>query len=227
MTTQANTLKTPPSQRLAPRIVVLSDRGVFRDCVVDYLSHSGFSRTSGCPKWTVAAGATGTDGPDLLLLDVGQEHEDPAEELRRVREQWPTTKAVAIGTSIQLAALAANADGWIEISEPGARLSTIAKTAAMGRGAQFEIHPSHDLQRQIAVWHGLTRRQRQVLALIGCGMENAEIGGALGITDRAVKLHVSALFDKFHADSRVQLAIIAARAGLRASGIATGKRATI
>jgi DNA-binding NarL/FixJ family response regulator len=53
-----------------------------------------------------------------------------------------------------------------------------------------------------------------VLGLLGCGVENSKIAASLGISERAIKAHVSALLEKFHADNRTELALIACRAGL-------------
>jgi DNA-binding NarL/FixJ family response regulator len=161
----------------------------------------------------VVQGDVGAQPPDLLLLDVGQVHEDPADELRRVRELWPSTTAFAIGTPLQLAAQAADADGWIDVAEPGTRLSVIAQAATATK--PIGLRPPPEVERQIATWRALTRRQRQVLALLGVGLENGDIAGALGICERTVKLHVSALLDKFGAANRVQLAIVAGKAGLK------------
>jgi DNA-binding NarL/FixJ family response regulator len=210
-------MKRTRGPRRSRQIVVLSDRSVFRDCVVDYLRHAGFSATTGSPKWPAVSGPQTPAGPALLLLDVGQEHEDAAAELHRIRERWPATTAVGVGTPLQLAAQAADADGWIDVSEPGARLSAIAETAtATKTGGHLELHPPPEVKRQMSIWRTLTARQRQVLALLGFGLENGEIAEALGISERTVKLHVSALLDKLGAQNRVQLALIAERAGLRA-----------
>jgi DNA-binding NarL/FixJ family response regulator len=151
-----------------------------------------------------------------MLIDLGQENEDAAEELRQIRSRWPATTAVAIGTPIQLAAQAAEADGWVEVSEPGARLSSIARAATADHKGRLTFRASAEVDRQIGVWRSLTRRQRQVLALLGCGVDNREIAQTLGVSERAAKLHVSSLLEKFDADSRIQLALIAAQAGLRA-----------
>jgi DNA-binding response OmpR family regulator len=156
---------------------VLSDRAVFRDCVVGYLRHNGFSGTTGCPRWTAAHGDDERTAPDLLLLDAGQEHEDPADELRRVRAQWPSTTAVGIGTPIQLAAQAADADGWIDVAEPGTRLSMVARAATVAKNdRRLGMHPPAEVERQLATWRALTLRQRQVLALLGFGLEVSSAG---------------------------------------------------
>jgi DNA-binding NarL/FixJ family response regulator len=215
----------PPAPGRIPRIVVFSDRTVFRDCLVEYLRHSGFKGTTGAPEVS-ALPPDEKAGPELMLIDVGQEHENPAEELRRLRERWPATTAVAIGTPIQLAAQAADADGWIEVSEPGTRLSAIAEAATSTQGPVW-FEPPAEVSRQIAIWRALTARQRQVLSLLGLGLENAEIAEALGIAERTVKLHVSGLLERFGASNRVRLAVLAGQAGLRSSreGLARAKPA--
>jgi DNA-binding NarL/FixJ family response regulator len=71
------------------------------------------------------------------------------------------------------------------------------------------------VQRQAAIWRLLTRRQCQVLGLLGCGVDNHRLAATLGISERAVKAHVSTLFDLFKADNRTELALIAYQAGLR------------
>lgn len=61
----------------------------------------------------------------------------------------------------------------------------------------------------------LTRRQRQVLALVGDARSNKEIGLALGITEGTVKLHVYALMRMLGVANRTMLALAVqkARAG--------------
>ncbi|MER5362592.1 response regulator transcription factor [Streptomyces sp. NPDC002785] len=60
----------------------------------------------------------------------------------------------------------------------------------------------------------LTGRERDVLALLGRGLANAEIGRHLGIGVGTVKTHVSAILEKTGTDSRVQAAVLAYRTGL-------------
>jgi DNA-binding CsgD family transcriptional regulator len=55
----------------------------------------------------------------------------------------------------------------------------------------------------------LTRRQRQVLDLLGEGKSNREIAQALGASPNTVKLHVSAILDRLELRSRTQAALLA------------------
>ncbi|HEX5827988.1 MAG TPA: LuxR family transcriptional regulator [Candidatus Limnocylindrales bacterium] len=62
-------------------------------------------------------------------------------------------------------------------------------------------------------WH-LSDREREVLALVGAGRTNREIGDALFITSKTASSHVTHILDKLGVDSRVEAALAAAAAGL-------------
>ena len=57
----------------------------------------------------------------------------------------------------------------------------------------------------------LSPREREVLALVAEGRSNKAIAAALYLSPNTVKTHVASLLTKLHADTRAQLAAIAAR----------------
>jgi DNA-binding NarL/FixJ family response regulator len=57
----------------------------------------------------------------------------------------------------------------------------------------------------------LTERERDVIALIGKGLKNKQIGERLGITETTVRHHLTSIFDKLGVDSRLELVIFAQR----------------
>ena len=60
----------------------------------------------------------------------------------------------------------------------------------------------------------VTRREREVLALIARGATNAEIAREMVIADTTVKTHVSSLLSKLAARDRVALVLLAQKAGI-------------
>jgi DNA-binding NarL/FixJ family response regulator len=60
----------------------------------------------------------------------------------------------------------------------------------------------------------LSARERGVLRLVAAGLSNRQIGETLSISERTVKFHVTAIFNKLGADNRAQAVAIAAERGL-------------
>jgi DNA-binding NarL/FixJ family response regulator len=63
----------------------------------------------------------------------------------------------------------------------------------------------------------LSAREHSVLRLVAAGQSNRQIAGALSISERTVKFHVTAIFNKLGADNRAQAVAIAAERGLLSS----------
>jgi len=66
---------------------------------------------------------------------------------------------------------------------------------------------------QHAPWRELTRRQRDVLALISEGKSNKLIADALTMTESTVKAHVKQIIKRLHVANRTQAALLATRSG--------------
>ena len=65
---------------------------------------------------------------------------------------------------------------------------------------------------------GLSARECQILDQLAAGGSNKEIARTLGISPNTVKTHVASLLSKLRAESRAQLAAMAARSGVVADG---------
>ena len=70
---------------------------------------------------------------------------------------------------------------------------------------------------------GLTEREREVLALVGQGLTNEEIGARLFLSPLTAKTHVSRIMAKLAARDRVQLVIVAYESGLVTPGVVQGE----
>jgi FixJ family two-component response regulator len=64
-------------------------------------------------------------------------------------------------------------------------------------------------------YESLSRREREVMALVVSGLLNKQVGGELGISEITVKAHRGQVMRKMNADSLPDLVTMAARLGLR------------
>lgn len=108
----------------------------------------------------------------------------------------------------------------IDAAATGGESAPAVLIVGAGEAALIEETPE-PAGRQIEATHfdlgpltGLTSSELKVLALIGEGLSNAEIAARLHRAVKTVESHRAALTDKTGSSSRVQLGIMARRAGL-------------
>jgi DNA-binding NarL/FixJ family response regulator len=167
--------------------------------------------------------------PDVALLDIRMPGMDGLTAAESLRSSHPGIRVMIITTFDEdryvARALDAGVHGFLLKSADPYELIGGVK-AAMNGGTVLAPAVAH---RIVQVLHGralrdrlaartgveaLTRRERDVLALLGEGLPNAEIGRRLHLAEGTVKIHVSALLGKLGLANRVQAAIYAYRAGL-------------
>jgi DNA-binding NarL/FixJ family response regulator len=199
----------------APPVVVISERALVRDLLVDFLHHHGFPQARAGAGSLALFRALPRRGAGLVVVDVGYSAEATEELMREVRGHRPEATLIAIGSPTRLAAHAGGADGWIELSDSGDRICRLAGAVQRSRAGRAALRASPRVERELRLWSTLTRRQREILALLGCGVTNRKLAATLGITERTVKAHVAVLLDKFKVDNRTELALVAHEARLR------------
>jgi len=167
--------------------------------------------------------------PDVALLDIRMPVLDglgAAAELRRV---VPETAVVMLTTFSEdeyiAGALDIGASGFLLKS--GDPYELMAAVRAVHGGASFLSPPvAHRVIQQLSGGRmsrqsaareriaALTPREREVLALVGAGLSNAEIGKRLFLVEGTVKAYVSAMLNRLDLKNRVQAAVLAYEAGL-------------
>ena len=166
--------------------------------------------------------------PDVVLTDIGMPQITGIQLTETLRHEMPETNVVILtiydDDERVFAAIKAGAKGYIlKDSRPE---ETIAAVRAAGRGEAL-LQPSLvgrvlsefgrlSIQRAAdnAVFAELTEREREVLAEVGKGKRNRDIGDALFISEKTVKNHISNIFAKLEVNTRAEAALLAARQGL-------------
>lgn len=135
--------------------------------------------------------------------------------LRRFGERHPLVARVLISgdeePALATRARTAGAAAFIGKSLSMGRILHALDIVAAG-GVYFE--PNTRFGSAIPAGAGPTARQLEVLALIAQGRQNKQIADELGIAERTVKLHVTALLDALDARNRTHLLVRARAWGL-------------
>jgi DNA-binding NarL/FixJ family response regulator len=149
-----------------------------------------------------------------LLLPGGM---DGIETTRRIRDQAPEARVIALTASLDearmMGVLRAGAAGYVrKDAEPEVLLAAVR---AVARGRTY-IDPSvaRRVLEAAAPGDDLTARESEVLRHVALGRSNKEIGDALHISEETVKTHVGKLLGKLQAENRAQAIVHALKRGL-------------
>jgi two-component system response regulator DevR len=214
------------------RVFLLDDHEVVRRGVHDLLDDE--------PDITVVGEAANVEQalvrvpalrPDVAVLDVRLPDGDGVTVCRELRSRMPELACLML-TSFDdeealLDSIMAGASGYVLKQIRGSDLVSAVRTVAHG---QSLLDPSATTklmarlrggqQQEPDALPGLTEREREILALIGEGMTNRQIGRRLYLAEKTVKNHISRLLAKLGVERRIQAAVIATQAQdrLRAQG---------
>jgi DNA-binding NarL/FixJ family response regulator len=221
------------------KILVVDDHPLVRDAMASILQ--GLSPSLRIFQAADCAGALRLASThrdlDLVLLDLNLPGSRGFEALDRVRCEHPALPVVILSMfrdrQTVLAAIQRGAMGFIpkasakevilkaarQVLAGGVYVPPEAVTsAAAGGGESHEFVAPGRGSRSLADLR-LTPRQGQVLALIMRGQSNKEICQALGLAERTVKVHVTAVLTALKVGSRTQAVIAAGHLGLSADDL--------
>ncbi len=155
--------------------------------------------------------------PDVVLMDLAMPGVDGVEATRRLSEEAPGVPVVVL-TSFSdrpriMDALDAGAVGYLLKDADPDELVRGVHSAAAGHApldprAAREVLAAHRSPGRAAA---LSTREADVLRLVAAGHPNKVIALRLGISDKTVKNHLSAVFQKIGVTDRTQAALWAHR----------------
>ena len=186
-----------------------------------------------------AVNPTGSQAPDMILVDLPSGVDDEVEAMRALREAHPHIRTVILTTDLCTrrlsAALAAGAGGYLLKDIACEALMQSLKLVMMGE----KVFPTHlaellvsgrtdDMGAELPTRRkGLSQREVQILRCLLNGNSNKMIANHLHITEATVKVHLKSLLRKINASNRTQAAIWALNNGIGDQAAETGVAATV
>ncbi|MFG3477246.1 response regulator [Streptomyces sp. NPDC047980] len=186
----------------------------------------------------VAEGANGREAvelarshrADVVLLDIQMPVMDGLTALPELRRAAPAARVIVLTTFGErdnvLRALEHGGAGFLLKDTAPAELIRAVRAAAAG-DAYLSPAATRHVVEQLASVRAVTRdaearsrvatlsaRERDVLALLGEGLSNADTGRRLHMSEATVKTYVSRVLAKLDCENRVQAALLARDAGL-------------
>jgi DNA-binding NarL/FixJ family response regulator len=159
--------------------------------------------------------------PDVAVLDVRLPDGDGVSVCRDLRSALPEVACLMLTSfgddEALFDAIMAGAAGYVLKQIRGTDLIGAVRTVAAGQslldpGAAGEVMARiRGKSARSDPLAGLTPQERKILALIGDGLTNRQIGEQMFLAEKTVKNYVSALFAKLGMERRTQAAAYAAR----------------
>ena len=211
------------------RIVVADDHPVVRDGLVAMLrADPAFDIVGEAANGAEAVRLVEATAPHVLLLDLEMPGLDGVAVLRRLRESGSRTRAIVFTVFDTderiIAAVEAGAKGYLLKGVPRAEIFAAIRAVHAGGSLLQPVVAARVLEHVASRARGgdalspeeivLTPRESDVLQLLARGRSNKQIAATLGVSERTVKFHVSALFTKLGATNRTEAVTRAIQAGL-------------
>lgn len=211
------------------RILLADEQSLFREAVKVILSGEEDLIVVGEARDGLQAVAEAERiRPDLALLEADLPHCDGVRATLLIRERVPDCKVVVLADHederLLVEALDAGASGYVTKESPLANL--IEATRAIHRGEMHIpprmvatllsrlLHRRREQDEALRRVARLTRREREVLALLAEGADNDAIARSLVISPDTARTHIQNLLSKLGVHSRLEAAAFVTRNGI-------------
>jgi two-component system response regulator DegU len=156
--------------------------------------------------------------PDVVLLDIEMPDINGVEVLGKIGESSIPVKVLVLSSyddrEYISQMLAMGASGYLIKDEVTDAIVEAVRGVARGEKCWVSRRVAEKLSQMLdhkSDNKDLTPRELDVLTLVSRGKTNAEIGYALGISDKTVEKHLDMIFRKMGVVSRVEAAVTAVR----------------
>lgn len=207
--------KTLPKSRATPIVFVVDDDISVRESLELLIRSEGWKPETFASAQEFLARPRAL-GPSCLVLDVSLPGLNGLELQKRVAIERTDVPIIFItghgNVPISVQAMKAGAVEFLtKPFSDDVLLNAIRNAIERSQTALWHEAEIRALRDRYAL---LTRREREVMALVASGLLNKQVGGELGISEITVKAHRGQVMQKMKADSFADLVKKAARLGL-------------
>ena len=212
------------------RVVIADDQMLFREGVRTLLSLRADMEVVGeASNGEEALALVESLRPQVVLMDLRMPQLDGIQATARIRERSPSTAILVLTTfdddANLFGALRAGADGYLLKDVPFETLVAAIQAAARGESflqstvtgrvvAAFARMMEAGDAKPDALVLPLSRREREILVLLGDGASNKEIADRLCLAEGTVKNHVTSILTKLDVRDRTQAALRGRKLGI-------------
>ncbi len=200
------------------RVFLLDDHEVVRRGIADLLStESDLEIVGEAGTAREAIARIPALRPDVAVLDVRLPDGDGVTVCREIRSKMPEVACLMLTSFADdealFDAIMAGAAGYLLKQVRGNDLVSAVRTVA-GGGSMLDPRAAAQVMERLRAGAdrvdplaGLSDQERRILALIGEGLTNRQIGERLYLAEKTVKNYVSSLLAKLGMERRVQAAV--------------------
>ncbi|CAM4519563.1 MULTISPECIES: response regulator transcription factor [Myxococcus] len=209
------------------RVAILEDQQVFREALVAVLEGAGMDVVADFGEPAPFFARVRETLPHVALVDLRLElpgweaSTSGMSALQCLHDFFPAVKPLVLSghreAEVVEQCLQAGAAGYLWKQNVGCA-EVVEAVERVVRGERLlpaglawprpEASPRGELGR-------LTPREREVLGYIAAGADNLRIAACLGITERTVKAHITAIYKKVGSENRTQLAVLGCQLGVQ------------
>jgi NarL family two-component system response regulator LiaR len=208
--------QTPPHRI---RVVIADDHALVRSGLQSILAlFDDIDLVAQAESGAQAISLCEQTAPDVVLMDLVMPGMDGAAATAEILRRCPGCRVLALTSfsdeGLITETLRAGAIGYLMKSVSGDQLAAAIRAASVGRptlAPEAAAALMHAVTADETAGRDLTRRERQVLALMAEGLTNSEIADRLVISLSTAKTHVSSIISKLGVSSRTEAATVAVR----------------
>ena len=211
---------------MAIRVLLADDHRLLREGLRRSLTDEGFEIVGEAADGEEACDLVDELRPDLVLMDVTMPNLNGVEATKRIHARHPDVRIVMLtmhaDAEVVADAIRGGANGYLVKDCSTDEIATAIRQAVSGETAlspQLAASMLGELRRLERNHESeddrlITKREEEVLQLIADGCSTPEVAQQLFISQKTVKNHLAAIYQKLDARDRTQAVVRAVRMGI-------------